>query len=73
MASAPTTDQIGEYIRSSLEAAPAYGAPTAPLQPGCIAESDADTIDFVDDSDLSNLRIVMASGAIFVIRVVREG
>jgi hypothetical protein len=65
MAKAPTTSSIGFYIRDMVGS-------------GYIDDVDADSpedfdhVDYVDDSDASNLRLVMASGAVFRVSIVRE-
>lgn len=61
----PTTDDLGAYVRDMLgdgyiDSAEPQGV-------------ERDSIDQVDDSDASNLRLHMASGAVFVVRIVREG
>lgn len=61
----PTTDEVGAYVRDML--GEGY-IDAAEVTGGC-----RDSIDHTDDSDPSNLRLTMASGAVFVVRIVREG
>lgn len=61
----PTTDEVGLYVRDMLGSG--Y-IDAATVTAGC-----RDSIDHADDSDPSNLRLTMASGAVFVVRIVREG
>lgn len=61
----PTTDEVGAYVRDMLGSG--Y-IDAATVTAGC-----RDSIDHTDDSDPSNLRLTMASGAVFVVRIVREG
>lgn len=73
----PTTDDVGAHIRDALENAPgmiqAAGSAPVMLMSGCQPDASDDAIERVDDSDMSNLRITMESGAVFVVRIVREG
>ncbi len=74
-----TTDDVGRYIRDMLD----LGCPVIDiagetavsriLAPGCITEPEGDEIEVFDASDPSNIRIGLASGAVFVVRVIREG
>lgn len=66
MTPAPTTDDVGTAIRDALELL--VGLELAS------ADDDAEPVelDHIDDSDLSNLRLVIG-GAVFVIRVIRGG
>ncbi len=71
----PMTDDIGRYLRDAMEIAPSpsFGTQGGPPLPGCIPDGDGDTIMRVDMSDPSNLRLHMESGALFVVRIIREG
>lgn len=77
MASTPTTDELGAYIAAMLELGdgvinahvPDAGIPVPGLQP----EPDADRIWNTDSSDRSNIRITTERGAVFVVRIIREG
>lgn len=79
MATTPTTDDIGRFIYDMLDLAHPFvdiaGEPATSriLAPGCIPEPEGAEIERVDNSDPSNLRIRMADGARFVLRVIREG
>jgi hypothetical protein len=59
----PTTDDVGIAIRDALELLVGIDSPRLPAP----AE-----IGFMDAEDPSNLRIFVA-GALFVVRVIREG
>ncbi len=61
----PTTEDMGFYVRNML------GEGYIDRQ-GADFGSPRDSIDHIDDSDASNLRLVMASGAVFVVRIIRE-
>ncbi len=69
----PTTDALGVYIRDMLGEG-YIDAPAAMPLPGCIPEDETrDSIESVDAAAPSNLRLHMASGAVFVVRIIREG
>jgi hypothetical protein len=61
----PSTDSVGYYLRDMIGE-------------GYIDDSSADSrdeldvIDYIDDSDASNLRLIMASGAVFRVAIIRE-
>jgi hypothetical protein len=65
MTRTPSTDSVGYYLRDMIGE-------------GYIDDSSADSrdeldvIDHIDDSDASNLRLIMASGAVFRVAITRE-
>lgn len=61
----PTTDDVGTAIRDALDLIDGIELASDP-------DADPATLDHVDDSDLSNLRII-SGGAVFVVRIIREG
>lgn len=61
----PTTDDVGRYIKDCL--GDTYIDMTGPQG------VERDSIDIVDDTDASNLKLMMASGAVFIVRVIRAG
>lgn len=67
---APTTDDVGAVVRDALGLIERFDV-TGPDDDDTGQPPTAE-IDHVDDSDLSNLRIV-TSGAVFVVRIIREG
>lgn len=79
MATAPHTHALGYYIRDMLGDGYIDAAEENPFDPespegrAWAADHEPDSIDHVDDSDPSNLRLNMASGAVFVVRITREG
>lgn len=68
----PTTDDVGLAIRDALDLVKDFAIEIAAWDDDHPEDDRAAYIDHVDDSDPSNLRVVTA-GAIFVIRIVREG
>lgn len=68
------TSDIGFLIRDMIEDHPCTHIDTDGPEGDEVKETpNADHVDHVDISDAHNPRIVMASGAIFVARIVREG
>ncbi len=61
----PTTDEIGLFIRDKLDN-------TSIESLNFNTRETQDHIVYVDGVDPNNLRLNMESGAVFVIRVVRE-
>lgn len=59
----PTTDEIGAAIRDGLALLDGIETETEP---------EGIPVDHVDDEDPSNLKIIVG-GAVFVVRIIREG
>jgi hypothetical protein len=60
-----TTDSVGLAIRDALD-----------LLDGIVSvecDSECVPIEYIDDSDCSNLRLLLANGEVFTIRVILKG
>lgn len=79
MANETTTDELGAYIAAALESADGVINAHIPdagrhlRLPGCQPEPDCDLVWGVDAADRSNIRITTERGAVFVLRIIREG
>jgi hypothetical protein len=77
MASLPTTDDLGACIAAALDLGDSVinaHIPDARIPvPGLQPQPDTDCVEHIDASDRSNIRITTERGAVFVVRIIREG